>query len=313
MTQHICLACEQSLEIAAPSPYHRHCLKKIFGTTKTLSLKFSTEEIYYQAQKMVGQMSISGVQEKLSVYPNKKDGSIDVAAVGGSHILKPSPSRFPHLAENENFFMNLATALSIETPAHGLFALSDGPLSYVVKRFDRDDVGGKIPVEDFVQLLGGRDKYAGSIEQIGRFLMRHSSIPFIDTQKLFVRTLFNFVIGNGDAHMKNFSMILLPDQGYRLAPAYDIVSSRLVIPNEKDDLALSLNGKRNNITTNDFLKLAEYLEIEKKRYEQIMGTLRDLKNIFEEKIFHSPLPPQMKEQAKRIFLKRFHVLLAKAE
>src|SRR3989339_709823 len=146
MTSNICLCCEREIKNETTQPYHQSCLHKLWQTTKLPALNFSTSDIFSQAQKMIGQMSISGVQEKLSVRLNDQKTQIVVVAADGTHILKPSPSRFPHLAENENFYMNLAENLSIETPPHGLFPLSDGQLTYVIKRFDRDDGGYKIPV-----------------------------------------------------------------------------------------------------------------------------------------------------------------------
>ena len=262
-----CLSCEQVLEEAGAA-MHSPCARKLFGSNRIPEIPFGYADIRQEAQKLIGKMSISGVQPKLSVAVNKRRGALEVVP-GGTHILKPSAESLPFLSENENLCMNLARKIGIETPPHGLVKMGDGRLAYIVKRFDRDAKGEKIHVEDFFQLLGKGDKYDGSVEQIGRFLKRHSCAPFIDTQRIFVRTLFYFLIGNGDAHLKNFAMVQSVS-GMHLAPAYDIVSSRAVLPSESEEMALAINGRKNRIDRRDFEALAETLEIPPKRRDPLM-------------------------------------------
>lgn len=269
-----CLACERELQ-DSDGGYHRTCAQALFGSRVVPTITFAYADIPLEAQKLVGKMSISGVQPKLSVAVDRDNKRFVVAPVGGTHILKPTPEIFPFLSENENLCMNLARELLIETPPHGLVRMADDRLAYVVKRFDRDATGGKIPVEDFAQLLAKTDKYDGSIEQIGKFVKKNSCMPFIDTQKLFVRALFFFLIGNGDAHLKNFSMVRHP-AGYRLADAYDIVSSRLVMPSESDDMALHINGRKNRFMKKDFEALAKYLEMTNKQRDRFLHMARGL-------------------------------------
>lgn len=300
-----CLGCHRQLDDDSDSSYHRRCANNLFGAKQVPSISFTYPDITIEARKLVGQMSISGVQAKLSV--RLSGGRIEVTAHGGTHILKPSPEHFLNLAENENLCMNIAGELSIETPPHGLLPLSDGKLVYIVRRFDRESTKqgiSKIQVEDFAQLLGKHDKYDGSIEQIGKFLKLHSEIPFIDTQKLFVRAFFYFLIGNGDAHMKNLAMIKPPDKGYRLAPAYDIINSRLVMPDETDEMAISLNGRRNNISVRDFRALADYLEMNDKAYQNILNQVMSLNTKINNIVEPSFLPKNLKEQFLVIFSER---------
>ena len=305
-----CFSCELDLPIQTTNGYHEICAKKLFGVSWTPQIRFASDRIATEAQKLIGKMSISGVQPKLSVKLNKADKILEVVASGGSHILKPSPEQFVHLAENENMCMNLARELSIEIPPHGLLPLADGKLAYIVKRFDRSSVGEKpkLHVEDFAQILEKSDKYNGSIEQIGDAIKKFSTIPFIDTQKLFTRVLFNFLIGNGDAHLKNFSMIRYSQEGYKLSLAYDIVSSRLVMPNEADETALSINGKKNKITPNDFEALAKNLEIGDKQYSRILDMGRLLDNFFDDYLHKSFLPEELKWRFSDIFNKRYERL-----
>ncbi len=303
-----CLSCEQSLDAKSKNGYHLLCAKRLFGVNYIPTIDFTIAEIPIKAREMIGKVSISGVQPKLSVFVDKRLKNIQVTAKGGTQILKPSPDYFPDLAENENLCMNLAGEAGIETPPHGLLPAKGGGSVYIVKRFDRTFENGietKIPTEDFCQLLEKDDKYKGSIEQVGDFLKRHSESPFIDTQRLFIRTIFNFLVGNGDAHLKNFAMIRPSGKGYRLSPAYDIVSSRLVIPNESDELAITVNGKKNNILLKDFLALADHLEIPPKQLQNIMDKMRTLKERFAAFLERSFLPEEKKPALGAIFEKRF--------
>lgn len=132
--------------------------------------------------------------------------------------------------------------------------------------------------EDFAQILGKNDKYDGSVEQIGRKLREISSAPGYDTQLFFERVVLNFILGNGDAHLKNYS-ISHKDDGIRLSPAYDIVCSKLVIPTEEDS-ALTINGKKNGLSLDDFNKFAEHLNIPVKvRYDKFNAKLTLIKEI----------------------------------
>lgn len=302
-----CLSCEQNLDAGSKDGYHLHCARRLFGSSYLPKVDFTIAEIPIKAREMIGKISISGVQPKLSIFVNKKQKNIQVTAKGGTHILKPSPDYFPNLAENENLCMNLASEAGIETPHHGLLPASGGGLIYIIKRFDRifeDGIETKIPTEDFCQLLEKDDKYTGSIEQIGDFLKRHSESPFIDTQRLFIRTVLNFLIGNGDAHLKNFAMIRPTGRSYRLSPAYDVVSSRLVIPNESDEFAITVNGKKNNILFKDFTVLAGALEIPAKQLQSILDKIKALESKFKTFVERSFLPEEKKSAFMVIFEER---------
>jgi serine/threonine-protein kinase HipA len=149
--------------------YHTRCCRKLFGTTLPPKVPFSTPDVAGEAQKMVGKMSISGVQPKLSVIHDHKKHQLTVVERGGLYILKPPTERFESLPENENLCMNIASAYGIEVPSHGLLPLMDERLVYIVKRFDRLGDGSKLQQEDFQQLLQTNDKYTGSYERIAKF------------------------------------------------------------------------------------------------------------------------------------------------
>lgn len=247
---------------------NKKLIKEMFNTSRLPIIEFSLQDVSQKAQQSAGKLSISGVQPKLSMKLDKKNNSLISVAEGGEYILKPQTAAFSNIPENEQCCMDIAAEFKIDIPPHCLLPLKDGSLSYIVKRFDRES-GVKIHQEDFAQILGSKDKYQGSIEQIGHKLKEISTGPGYDAQLFFERVVFNFIIGNGDAHLKNYSIAYREDkETIRLTPAYDIVCSKLVIPDEEDS-ALSINGRKNKLKREDFDKLADYLNIPVKiRYEK---------------------------------------------
>jgi serine/threonine-protein kinase HipA len=255
-------------------------LKAMFNSSKWPIIDFNLEEVSQKAQKLTGRLSISGVQPKLSVRLDKKQNLLIPAAEGGEYILKPQTPTFPNIPENEQCCMDIAEQLKIDVPLHCLIPLKDASPAYVVKRFDRRK-GEKIHQEDFTQVLQQTDKYKGSVEHIGRRLKEISSAPGYDSQLLFERVVFNFIIGNGDAHLKNYSIAYSGKDNIRLTPAYDIVCSKLVIPHEEDS-AITINGKKNKLQREDFDTLAEYFRIpEKVRYEKFYKKFDVMRKIIE--------------------------------
>lgn len=274
-------------------------LKEMFHTSRAPAIRLTLQDIPLKAQDMAGKMSISGMQPKLSLKLDKRKAELVVAPTGGEYILKPQIQQFPHTPENENCCMDIAAALGIDVPSHCLLPLKDGSLAYVVKRFDRRG-GEKIHQEDFCQILEKKDKYQGSLEQIGNKLREISAVPGLDVQLFFERVVFNFLIGNGDGHFKNYSVSYLQESGVRLSPAYDIVCSKLVIPKEEDS-AVTLNGRKHNLTRNDIDVFADLLKIPLKvRYEKFIGQSKQIQQF----IRASHLPNDFKKQFVRIVLDR---------
>ena len=229
----------------------------VFGIDQEPFIDLTLAGVSLKAQEMVGKMSISGVQPKLSVRLADKDSEphLEVTGEGGQYILKPQVQTFANLPENEDLCMTVAGDLGIGVPAHCLVHLKDKSLAYVVKRFDREG-RRKIHQEDFLQVLGKNDKYTGSVEEIGWKLKAVSEVPGLDVQLFFERVVFNFLIGNGDAHMKNYSIIYDEEGRVRLAPAYDLVCSRIVLPNETEESALTIQGRKSKIRRKEMDLLA---------------------------------------------------------
>ncbi|MBE9574388.1 MAG: HipA domain-containing protein [Proteobacteria bacterium] len=302
---HTCLSCQISEpDLVLHEGYHTRCCRKLFGTTSPPKVPFSTPDVAGEAQKMVGKMSISGVHPKLSVIHDRKKHQLTVVERGGLYILKPPTERFESLPENENLCMNIASTYGIEVPSHGLLPLMDERLVYVVKRFDRLEDGSKLQQEDFQQLLQTNDKYSGSYERIANFIKKYSSVPGLDLIRLFERALLFYVLGNGDAHLKNFSLLRKKEVDYQLSPAYDIVNSRLVLPEEKEDMCLSLQGKKNRLSGGDFRRLSEHFGLTRKQLDNSLARLNELKPSIEKMIEESFLSQRLKDRFFEIFKER---------
>jgi serine/threonine-protein kinase HipA len=194
-------------------------------------------------------ISISGVQEKYSLRLEKN--VLDLTDTGGTHIIKPIPAekleRVEDLPANEHVSMQIAKQVyQLNTAACGLIFFEDGAPAYITRRFDYKPGGaGKYQVEDFATLLakspeseGDDFKYNASYLDIANQIDRHVSAALVVKREFFRLVVFNYLIANGDAHLKNFSLIETPDGDYVLSPAYDLLCTSLHI----DDSRMALNG-----------------------------------------------------------------------
>lgn len=214
-------------------------------------LGYTAAEQRQEALERAGKMSIQGVQLKLSAVLKVKAGAFDVVDRNGRFILKPPSLDFPELPENEDLTMRLAAAVGIEVPLHGLVRARDGSLTYFIRRFDREG-RTRVPLEDFAQLSGAsrETKYESSMEKVAAVVDRFCTFPAIERVKLFERTLFSFLTGNEDMHLKNFSLITRRAR-IDLAPAYDLLNSTIALKNPQEEMALPIRGKRSNLTRSD--------------------------------------------------------------
>lgn len=215
---------------------------------------FTAEQQRIEARLRADKLSIQGVQPKLTAKLNISQGVFEIADIGGTYILKPQNDLYKELPENEDLTMRLASSL-IEVPLHGLLYCSDGSFTYFIKRFDRITGGRKLAVEDFGQLAGHNrnTKYDYSMEKIIPIIEEYCTFPAIEKGKLFTRVLFNYLIGNEDMHLKNYSLITR-GKIIQLAPAYDFINTTLAIKNAKEQIALPINGKKNNLNRKDLLE-----------------------------------------------------------
>lgn len=246
---------------------------------KLQDFPFTAKEQRELALQQASKISIQGVQPKLSVKLYVTKGEFELVEKGGTFIFKPPHQIFDELPQNEDFTMRLASLVGLEVPLHGMIYNRDESLTYFIRRFDRLPRGRKVAVEDFSQLMGfSRDtKYEASMEKLIPILDKHCTFPLLEKRKLFRLTIFNFLVGNEDAHLKNFSLIRREGK-VELSPAYDLVNSTIVLRTQ-EELALPLKGKKNRLNHSD---LIEYFGKERLGLsEQILGEeVQIFKNAF---------------------------------
>jgi serine/threonine-protein kinase HipA len=309
-----CLICANPVENG--EQYHLKCLQDLFGSKRQPVLEVKLDQLNELAKKSVHQrVTVPGVQTKLSLEIDRKADSADkltIVGLWGRFILKPPSNRWAELPANEHCTMMLAEAAGIETVPYGLIHLGSGELAYITKRIDRDDQGNKFAMEDMCQLTGRltEDKYKGSHEQIAKTIKQYSANPIFDLTRFYEVVLFTYLTGNGDMHLKNFSLFKDPVIGWKLAAGYDLLNTRLVIPEEKDpeELALTLTGKKSNFNPDSFKEFGKTIGLNSKQVQNIQQSLMDKQDIFIQTIEKSFLSDKMKELYRLILLKRLDVL-----
>jgi serine/threonine-protein kinase HipA len=245
-------------------------------------------------------ISVPGVQPKLSLdFKGKggKENRLTIVGLWGRFILKPPFEDYPEMPELEDLTMHLSELLNINTAEHSLSKLKSGELAYISKRFDRIK-NGKLHVEDMAQLTGTltENKYRSSMEKIGKAILKYSSYPGIDAIRFFELTLFSFITGNSDMHLKNFSLIRNEEDEIMLSPAYDLLSTKLLLPKDKEDLALPLNGKKSNLKKKDFDFFASQLGINETALKKIYTKFGDSFSEMKRFIDRNFLSKEMKEK-----------------
>jgi len=239
--------------------YHPQCAKKIFGSPTAPVLPYTRKDINDLAQVIVANSTtVTGVQSKLSIdlQQDNTGGPQRLTTVGlmGRYILKPQTERFERLPEIEDLSMHLAEIAKIPTVPHALIRFVDGELNYITRRIDRTDDGQKLPMEDMCQLSGKltEQKYQGSYELIAKIIEQYSSLPQLDKINYWQQVVFSWIIGNADMHLKNFSLYSPRTGQYVLSPTYDQVSTKIVMPEDTEEMALSLNGFKKKLLVYDF-------------------------------------------------------------
>lgn len=275
-----CLYCYKEIsEESNSSDFHHKCSKIFFGSKEAPIIEHSLDNMQELAKEIVTRsIAVTGVQAKLSMSissENKESRLTIVGALGGRYIFKPPNKDFREMPANEHITMRLAEVYGIKTVPSSLIKLKSGELSYITKRIDRTDSSKKIHMLDMFQILEAFDKYKGSMEKIGKAISKHSSYTGLDHLRLFEITLFSFLTGNNDMHMKNFSMIN-HNSSWQLSPAYDLLNVAIVNPDDKEELALTLEGKKKNLKKEHFIKFGENLGLSEKQIKSIFN--RFIKN-----------------------------------
>ena len=292
--------------------YSSEGLKQLSKGLKTLKdLEYTADEQRKEAFNRAGKMSVQGVQPKLSAVLNFKEEKFEIVDKGGKYILKPQHNFFPEMPENEDLTMRLASEIGLEIPQHGLIWSKDKTLTYFIKRFDRKGHNDKIPVEDFAQLAGlTRDtKYDYSMEKVVKLIDSYCTFPAIEKIKLFKLTIFNYLIGNDDMHLKNFSLITQDGQS-SLSPCYDLLNSTIEYKKQDEEIALPLQGKKRQLTRNQLINYfgKERCELTDKSIEKVLEAISTSVPRWNELINISFLSQEMRDKYNTLLETRLNIL-----
>lgn len=309
-----CLNCYKELN-EVEKDFHKACSKKMFGTPSVPELPYTRENLTDLAKQVIrSQTTLTGVQAKLSLDINKggKNEAERFTIVGlwGRYILKPQTDRFAYLPELEDLTMHLAELAKMQVVPHSLIRFADGELCYITRRIDRTANGDKLPMEDMCQLTERltEHKYKGSYEQIAKAIQRFSAVPKLDMVNYWEQVVFSWITGNADMHLKNFSLYSKDLGKYALTPAYDMLSTALVMPEDTEELALTLNGKKRKIKKADFMASMQASGLEEKVINNIFAKFAKAKDKWFAFIDLSFLPDEMKEAFKVIITEKLSLL-----
>lgn len=275
--------------------YSMACLKRVFKGKKVSHIlpydppRVSEEdaEKFLENRKRI---SISGVQEKLSLILDKNKLRLTNEGEQGNYILKPIPrdlKKVDMVPANEHLTMQIARQVyGIPTAENALIFFKNGEPAYITKRFDVKDDGSKWGKEDFATLAGkttenaGADfKYEYSYEELAELIVQYVPAHIIEMEKLFKLIIFNFLFSNGDAHLKNFSVLETLSGDYTLSPAYDLVNTRIHIDDSdfaldgglfKDNFESELMKINGRVGQEDFHEFARRLRITAKRKDKLL-------------------------------------------
>jgi serine/threonine-protein kinase HipA len=310
-----CLYCYKSLDETTIGDFHEQCSLEFFGTKRQPVFEHSLEQMAALAKNVVERsVAVPGVQPKLSlsivndtIQGQNKGRLTVVGALGGNYIFKPPSDQFPEMPENEHVTMRIAEAFGINTVKSSLIRLESGELSYITKRIDRTETGEKIHMLDMFQITEAFDKYKSSMEKIGKALDEFSENTLLDKLYFLELGIFSFLTGNNDMHLKNFSMIYFGET-WTLAPAYDLLNVAIVNPDDTEELALTLEGKKKKLKWEHFERLGINLGLNAKQIKGVAKRYLKNKPIAIQWIDTSFLSDEFKEKYKMLLEARYHTL-----
>ena len=308
-----CLYCYQELGEGG-TDFHPQCGKKIFGSKTIPLLPYTKADIKQLAEQVIrSQTTLTGVQAKLSLdilsSPNQPQ-RFTIVGLWGRYILKPQTEQFKYMPEVEDLTMHLAELAKVNVVPHSLIRFADGELAYITKRIDRTSKGEKLPMEDMCQLSERLTeyKYKGSYEKIAKIIMQYSSVPKLDIINFWEQVVFSWLTGNADMHLKNFSLYSQRKGYYSLTPGYDMLSTALLMPEDTEELALTLNGKRRKIKRSDFEVAMNGCSLEEKIIDNLFSKFIKVTDKWLEFLDISFLPQDMKQQYKLIITRKLDLL-----
>jgi len=286
-----CLYCYQDLQ-AGEIDFHPLCSKDFFGTPEPPVLDYSFDQMAELAAQVVARsIAVPGVQPKLSL--------------GGNYILKPPNPDYPEMPANEHLTMRMAAAFGLRVVPSSLIRLSSGELSYITRRIDRTSDGGKIHMLDLFQVLEAVDKYKSSMERIGKAIATYAENTLLDLTYLFELTVFSFLTGNNDMHLKNFSMLLQSDGTWDMAPAYDLINVAIVNPADDEELALPIDGRKRKLDRARFTTFGKELGLTDRQIDNVFNRLAKYENLAKDMISTSFLTEALQQQYITLLSERY--------
>ena len=278
------------------SSYSPACLDSLFDGKKVSHvLPFASPETSETlAEQLIEhrkRISLSGVQEKLSLRIESDQLRLTALNESGQYVLKPIPhdvKKASLVPANEHLTMQIARQVyGLDTAENALIFFADGTPAYLTKRFDVKPDGGKRGKEDGAMLSGqsretqGENfKYDGSYEALGSLMQRFVATWQVECEKYFALVVFNFLFSNGDAHLKNFSLLESSQGDYVLSPAYDLLNTRLHVNDEDFALAQGLfadgfksTAYRNRLhpSHEDFAEFGRRIGVSERRMEELLA------------------------------------------
>jgi serine/threonine-protein kinase HipA len=277
------------------STYSPVCIKKLFAGNKVSHiLQYNdTERDEEVAEKFIEnrkRISISGVQEKLSLLIEDNVLRLTNSEEQGSYILKPIPRDLKKVDEvpaNEHLTMQIAKQVfGIEVAENGLIFFKNGSPAYITRRFDVKSDGTKKGIEDFASLAGksvdgggSNFKYDYSYEEIGELIQKFIPAWRIEIEKFYSQVVFNYLFSNGDAHLKNFSIIETSIGDYKMSPAYDLINTHIHVDDSdfalskglfKDDFKSEVHKVFGHPNEEDFTEFGKRLGISSSRIKKLL-------------------------------------------
>ncbi len=318
--------CLSTLRPTRGQPYSAAAVRVLWGGRRVSPVLPFEQKLFAEFRREAApRISISGVQDKISL--RLMDGALTPTDHDGEFILKPVPRALTGTLDllgdvpaNEHVTMQIAAQVfGLRAAACGLVFFPDGEPAYIVRRFDRDPATGrKLAQEDFCQLAGksrathGENyKYDGSYEELGSLLRQYCPAWKVEAERLFALVAFNYVCGNGDAHLKNFSLLETPFGDSALSPAYDLLCTTLHLPTEsRTALEFFDDFTTPSFDANGFAKRADLLELAKRfglratRAEAILNRFASERAAFEALLDRSLLSVEAKARYRAVLADR---------
>ena len=276
--------------------YSPGCLRNMFRGKKVSHIlpyenPQQNEEVAGEFIENRKRISISGVQEKLSFLLDKNLLRLTKKGEQGTYILKPIPrdlKKVDQVPANEHLTMQIAKQVyGLNTAENAIIFFKNGSPAYITKRFDVKKEGGKLGKEDFATLAGktkdnagANFKYEYSYEEIGLLIQKFVPAWRVEIEKYFSLVVFNFLFSNGDAHLKNFSLLESSRGDYLLSPAYDLVNTRLHVDDSyfaldkglfADNFKSEEYKKSGHPSKNDFIEFAQRIGVLETRIGKLLN------------------------------------------